>query len=275
MWITFFLFLEINFINFIWIDSKKCYNDNGDSMLLNVKDTDVNYVRYGKENSQAIVYLHGWGQNIQMMKPVADPFQDKFDIVILDLPGYGQSSEPKYAWTVYEYVEFLKEFLEKLKIKKPILVGHSFGGKISLLYASKYEVEKLVLFGSPFKKEIEKLSLKTKTLKALKKVPLINKFEDFAKKHIGSTDYRNASKIMREILVLTVNLDITEEVKKIKAPTFIIWGSLDEAVDVERAYELEKLIPDAGLAVYDNCTHYAYLENLKQTINIMDSFLNN
>lgn len=80
---------------------------------------------------------------------------------------------------------------------------------------------------------------------------------------------------MREILVLTVNLDITEEVKKIKAPTFIIWGSLDEAVDVERAYELEKLIPDAGLAVYDNCTHYAYLENLKQTINIMDSFLNN
>ena len=39
-------------------------------MLLNVKDTDVNYVRYGKENSQAIVYLHGWGQNIQMMKPV-------------------------------------------------------------------------------------------------------------------------------------------------------------------------------------------------------------
>lgn len=244
-------------------------------MLLNVKDTDVNYVRYGKENSQAIVYLHGWGQNIQMMKPVADPFQDKFDIVILDLPGYGQSGEPKYAWTVYDYVEFLKEFLEKLKIKKPILVGHSFGGKISLLYASKYEVEKLVLFGSPFKKEIEKLSLKTKTLKALKKVPLINKFEDFAKKHIGSTDYRNASKIMREILVLTVNLDITEEVKKIKAPTFIIWGSLDEAVDVERAYELEKLIPDAGLAVYDNCTHYAYLENLKQTINIMDSFLNN
>ena len=240
-------------------------------MLLNVKDTNVNYVRYGKENSQAIVYLHGWGQNIQMMKPVADPFQDKFDIVILDLPGYGQSSEPKYAWTVYDYVEFLK----KLKIKKPILVGHSFGGKISLLYASKYEVEKLVLFGSPFKKEIEKLSLKTKTLKALKKVPLINKFEDFAKKHIGSTDYRNASKIMREILVLTVNLDITEEVKKIKAPTFIIWGSLDEAVDVERAYELEKLIPDAGLAVYDNCTHYAYLENLKQTINIMDSFLNN
>lgn len=244
-------------------------------MLLNIKDTDVNYIRYGKKDGKSIIYLHGWGQNIEMMKPVADPFQDKFDIVIIDLPGYGQSLEPKYAWTVYDYVDFLKEFLEKLKIEKPILVGHSFGGKISLLYASKYEVEKLILFGSPYKQEITKMSLKTKTLKALKKVPVINKFEDFAKKHIGSIDYRNASKIMREILVLTVNLDITEEVKKIKAPTFIIWGSLDEAVDVERAYELEKLIPDAGLVVYDNCTHYAYLENLNQTINIMDSFLNN
>ena len=136
-------------------------------------------------------------------------------------------------------------------------------------------MNQLILFGSPYKKEIEKLSLKTKTLKALKKVPGINKFEDFAKKHIGSEDYRKASKVMREILVLTVNLDITEEVKKITAPTLIIWGSLDEAVDVQRAHELEQLIPDAGLVVYENCTHYAYLENLNQTIQVLNSFLNN
>ena len=242
-------------------------------MLLNVKDTDVNYVRYGKENSQTIVYLHGWGQNIQMMKPVADPFQDKFDIVILDLPGYGQSSEPKYAWTVYDYVEFLKEFLEKLKIKKPILVGHSFGGKISLLYASKYEVEKLVLFGSPFKKEIEKLSLKTKILKQAKKIPLINRFSEIAKRHIGSTDYRSASAIMREILVSTVNLDITYDVKKITCPTLIVWGDLDAAVPLEDAYTLEGLIKDAAVIVYEGCTHYAYLENLGQTISIIGSFV--
>ena len=49
----------------------------------------------------------------------------------------------------------------------------------------------------------------------------VNKLEGFAKKHIGSTDYRNASEMMRKILVNTVNLDITEEVKKIKCPTFV------------------------------------------------------
>ena len=136
-----------------------------------------------------------------------------------------------------------------------------------------YKTEKLVLFGSPFKKEIQKLSLKTKILKSLKKVPVLNKLEGFAKKHIGSTDYRNASDTMRKVLVNTVNLDITEEVKKINAPTLIIWGTNDEAVPLEHAYELETLIKDAGVVVYENCTHYAYLENLNQTINVLYSFL--
>lgn len=244
-------------------------------MVCKIDGINVHYERLGNNQKQAIIYLHGWGQNTIMMEPIAKPFYDEFDTIVVDLPGFGDSEEPKRVYTVYDYAECIYKLCKKLNVSNPILIGHSFGGKVSLVFASKYGASKLILFGSPFKKEIEKLSLKTKTLKALKKVPLINKFEDFAKKHIGSTDYRNASKIMREILVLTVNLDITEEVKKIKAPTFIIWGSLDEAVDVERAYELEKLIPDAGLAVYDNCTHYAYLENLKQTINIMDSFLNN
>ena len=62
----------------------------------------------------------------------------------------------------------------------------------------------------------------------MKKVPLVNKLEKFAKKHIGSTDYRNASSIMREVLVKTVNLDISLELNKISAETLLIWGSLDE-----------------------------------------------
>ena len=107
----------------------------------------------------------------------------------------------------------------------------------------------------------------------MKKVPGLNKLEGFAKKHIGSTDYRNASPLMREILVNTVNLDITEEVKKIKCSTLIIWGTLDDAVPVERAYELEELIQDAGVVVYEGCSHYAYLERIQQTINVVRVFL--
>ena len=242
-------------------------------MQINIKNVNINYVRYGKEDAKTIVYLHGWGQNIAMMKPVADPFTDEYNVLIVDLPGYGDSEEPPFAWTVNDYVECFKEMCEKLNIDEPILVGHSFGGKISLLYASKYDVEKLVLFGSPFKQEVTKVSLKLKVLKGLKKVPLVNKLEGFAKKHIGSEDYKSASPLMREILVSTVNLDITEDVKKIKCPTLIVWGTNDEAVPVERAYELEKLIDDAGVIVYEGCTHYAYLERLNQTINVLWNFL--
>ena len=241
-------------------------------MLIN--NTEIHYERYNEGAKNPLVFIHGWGQNIEMMLPIAKPFIENHDVILIDLPGFGKSGELKNAWEVIDYVEMLHQLLINLNIKKPTLVGHSYGGKISLLYASKYEVDKLVLFGSPFKKEIEKVSLKLKTLRALKKVPGLSAFEEFAKKHIGSTDYQNASPILRETLVKTVNLDITEEVKKIKAPTLLVWGTNDEAVSIERAYELEKLIPDAGLVVYENATHYAYLENLGQTINVMKSFLN-
>lgn len=238
-----------------------------------IKGITVNSITYGNPQGKDVVLLHGWGQNIEMMRPVGDALQKEYLVTIIDLPGHGGSEEPTNPWEVNDFVEMLKELLEQLKIKKPILIGHSFGGKVSLLYASKYEVEKLVLFGSPFKKEIKKESMKLKVLKQMKKVPGLNKLEEFAKKHMGSDDYRNASPLMRKILVNTVNLDITEDVKKISSPAIIIWGTLDEAVPLKRAYELEQLMPDAAVIEYEGCTHYAYLENLGRTVKIVRTFL--
>ena len=241
-------------------------------MIKTINNVAVNYIDYG-EGEKTIVLLHGWGQNIEMMKPVGDKFKKSHRIIVVDLPGFGLSEEPKEVWNLFDYVSCIKKLIDNLKIEKPILVGHSFGGKISLLYASMYEVEKLILFGSPFKQEIKKLSFKTKVLKFLKKVPVVNKLEGFAKKHIGSTDYKNASEVMRKILVEHVNLDIEEEVKKIKCPTLLLWGTMDTEVPVERAYELEKLISDAGVVTFEGCSHYAYLERLGQTINILKNFI--
>ena len=242
-------------------------------MKMKIMDVNLNYQRYGNIKGKTIVLLHGWGQNIDMMKPIGDRFTKDFDIVIFDLPGFGNSSEPKEFFSCYDYVELIHKALEELKVEKPIIIGHSFGGKLGLLYASIYETEKLVCLASPFCKEIQKVTMKARLLKTLKKVPVLNKLEDFAKRHMGSTDYRNASGVMRNILVGHVNLDIKEDIKKIKCPTLLIWGTNDEAVSIERAYELEKLIKDAGLVVYEGCTHYAYLERLGQTISVLKSFL--
>lgn len=242
-------------------------------MIKEVNKVKINYELYGNKQEKTIVLLHGWGQNIQMMKPLGDSLSKEYQILVIDLPGHGNSEEPKEVWNLYNYVESVHALITSLKIKQPVLVGHSFGGKISLLYASKYEVKKLIILAAPFKKEIQKLSLKTRCLKALKKVPGLNKLENWAKQHMGSTDYRNASPIMRQILVNHVNLDITDEVKKITVPTLLIWGTMDEAVPLARAYELESMIPNAGVVEYEGCTHYAYLERLNQTVSVIKQFM--
>ena len=231
---------------------------------------DINYIRYGNNKNRTIVMLHGWGQNIEMMKFIGDKLDE--DVLIIDLPGFGKSKEPDTVLSIYDYANLVHDLISNLKIKNIILIGHSFGGKIALAYASKYKVEKLVLLASPFKSKENKINIRTKVLKKLKKVPGLNKLEEFAKKHIGSTDYKNASGIMREILVKHVNLDITEDVKKITCPTLIIWGDNDECVPLSDGKLLEKLIKNSGLIVFEGCTHYAYLERLDQLIRILNEF---
>lgn len=240
-------------------------------MRIKIKNIDINYIQYGK--GKDIVLLHGWGQNIAMMKPLGDKLEKNYRITILDLPGYGESEEPKTELNIYDYCEILEIFLNELKITNPIIMGHSFGGRISIVYSSKNPVEKLILFGSPCIRKQQKLSFKVKTLKALKKVPGLNKLENFAKKHIGSRDYRNASEIMRKILVNTVNQDLSTEAKLIKCPTLLIWGDNDTEAPLEDAKELEQIMIDAGLIVFPNSSHYAYLENLHQVLKILKEFL--
>jgi len=238
---------------------------------INIRNININYIQYGSGSD--VVLLHGWGQNIAMMKPIGDRLQKNHRITILDFPGFGESEEPKTALTVYDYCEILEELLKKLKVKKPVIMGHSFGGRIAIIYASRNEVEKVVLFGSPCIRKEVKPSLKLRMLKSLKKIPGINKLEGFAKNHMGSRDYKNASEIMKKILVNVVNEDLSECAKKINVPTLLIWGDRDTEAPVEDAKELEKIIPDAGLIVLPNSTHYAYLENLPQVINILNNFL--
>lgn len=240
-------------------------------MKIKIKDLDINYIQYGK--GKDIVLLHGWGQNIEMMKPLGDKLQKKYRITILDLPGFGESSEPTTELNIYDYCDILEMFLKKLKISDPIIMGHSFGGRVSIIYASRNKVDKLVLFGSPCIRKEQKPNLKVKTLKILKKVPGLNKLENFAKKHIGSRDYKNASPIMRKILVNTINQDLSNEARLINCPTLLIWGDNDTEAPLEDAKELEKIIPDAGLIVFPNSTHYAYLEHLNQVLRIMKEFL--
>ena len=237
-----------------------------------IMNTKVNYEYVDIHSEVTVVLLHGWGQNIEMMKPIGDKLTDKYNVLIIDLPGFGLSDEPEHAWDLMEYVLCVRELIVSLKLKKVILVGHSFGGRISLVYASKYPVYKLVCFGSPYCSELKKLPLSSRIYKKIKNVTGLKWLAEIIKKHVGSTDYKNASPVMRNVLVKTVNQNISEYAKKITAPTLLIWGSLDTAAPLYRAYELKDMIKDSAVIVYDGATHYAYLERLNQVIKVLRVF---
>ena len=242
-------------------------------MFERIKECNIKYIQYGNNKGKELVLLHGWGQNIEMMLPVGNGLKDKYHITIKDLPGFGESSEPTIAFTLYDYYECIKELLDRLKVKNPTMIGHSFGGRISIIYSALEKTEKLVLLSSPFIKRIQKPTMKTRLLKVLKKVPGLSALEEFAKQHIGSTDYRNATPIMRDILVKTVNEDLTNYVKQIKASTILIAGEYDTAVPLTEMQEYTKYIDDSALIVYPGATHYAYLEDINRTIAIIRNFI--
>lgn len=241
--------------------------------MFTYENININYEYIDNKNGHTLVFLHGWGQNIQMMLPIANPFTKDNNVLVIDLPGHGKTNEPTYAWDLEKFVDMLHELFKFLKINNPVLIGHSFGGKLSIIYASKYKVEKLVLLSSPYKVQIKKLPLKTKIVKKLAKVPGLKQLANYFKKHMGSTDYRNASPIMRDILVKHVNTDTTDNCKKINVPTIIIWGTNDNTVDIENAYEIEKLIKDSAVIPYEGMDHFAYFNDPQKTINIIKSFI--
>ena len=238
-------------------------------MKININNLNINYIQYGE--GKDIILLHGWGQNIEMMKPLGDNFSDRFRVTILDLPGFGESEEPKETWTIDKYEELLEEFIKELKIKKPIVIGHSFGGRLAIRYSARNPIDKLVLFGSPCIRVNEELPLHVKILKGLKKIPGLNSFGEYMKKYIGSRDYKAASPIMRQTLVEVVNEDLSKYAREIEEPTLLIWGDHDDEAPLNEAQELEKIMIDAALVVLPG-THYAYLENLPQVVNILNNF---
>lgn len=239
-------------------------------MKIKIDNINVNYIQYGE--GKDVLLLHGWGQNIQMMKPIGDNLCRNHRITIIDFPGFGESDEPLVPWTIRDYAVLVEKLVKELGIKKPVVMSHSFGGRVAIYFSADNPIEKLVLFGSPCIREETALPLSVRILKKLKTLPGLDKLGEKMKKYIGSRDYKAASPIMRQTLVNVVNEDLASYARRIEEPTLLIWGENDTEAPVEGAKELEKIMIDAGLIILPG-THYAYLENLGQVITILNNFI--
>ncbi|ENH97887.1 alpha/beta hydrolase fold protein [Gracilibacillus halophilus YIM-C55.5] len=247
-------------------------------------EIDQLHIHYQQEGEgQPVVLLHGWGTSLDLFADLQHSLAQDFQVTSIDFPGFGQSDEPPESWDVSQYTDFLEKLLLQLQIEQPILVGHSFGGRVSIKYASRHsDVEKIILIGSAGIKPKRSLKyyVKVYTFKAIKqclRLPVLNKYkEDILSKYrgkAGSSDYQNASRVMQQTLSKVVNEDLTHHMPHIQAPTLLIWGANDTATPVDDARKMEELIPDAGLALIEGAGHYVFLEQKRRVATIIDTFL--
>lgn len=241
----------------------------------------VHYTVHGEGNP--VILMHGWGCSHATLASIEKIAVEHHCVYNIDFPGFGQSQEPQTVWGVEDYTHMLEVLIEQEQIDNPVLLGHSFGGRVGILYASRHsDVKKLILVDAAGIKPRRSLKyyIKVYSFKAYKKLlyciigkERAEKVLDRYRAKAGSKDYGQASPRMRAILSKVVNEDLKHCLPLIKAPTLLIWGENDTATPLRDAQYMEKHIPDAGLVSFAGCGHYSFLDNPYQFAAVLRSFL--
>ena len=100
--------------------------------------------------AQTVVFLHGWRSEAAVWRPVMDRLGRRYRQFALDLPGFGKSEKPKHIFTLVDYATVVLGFIKKMELKKIVVVGHSFGGRVVIKLSALEPdiVEKLILVDS-------------------------------------------------------------------------------------------------------------------------------
>ena len=251
-------------------------------MFIEIKGLKTEYTECGE--GIPVLLLHGWGSSFDVYKGIIASLKDRCRLVAVNFPGCGQSETMKEPWCLEDYCDFCLEFMEKLNLKDPILMGHSHGGRVVLKLTAEKMVNppKIVLLDSAglIPKKTFKQKCRAKSFKAIKRVLTLPVFKNYsedllqkARNHYGSADYNAAPEVLRKTLVSLVNTDIRDILPNIACPSLLIWGDKDTATPLEDAKTIESLIPDAGLCVLEGTGHYSFCEKPYQAQAILNSFI--
>lgn len=247
---------------------------------ITIKGTQVQY-KVGGEG-RPVILLHGWGCNIATMASIENILLPHFKVYTLDFPGFGGSAVPSEVWGVEEYTQMLEQFVAELQIERPILIGHSFGGRVSILYGSRNDVQKIVLVDAAGAKPRRSLKyyLKVYSYKLYKKFLYCTMGKERAEEKLeqrrrtaGSADYNALNGMMRRIFVKVVNEYLEPVMPHIKCPVQLIWGAKDQDTKLREAKVMLKLIPQARLDVIDDAAHYSFLDNPFRFRALLTAFL--
>ncbi|HEX9664798.1 MAG TPA: alpha/beta hydrolase, partial [Patescibacteria group bacterium] len=103
--------------------------------FLKIQNLNISYKISGQ--GQKILLLHGWGTDLSYFNDLVKLLvADEFQVVAVDLPGFGRSDSLDQGWSVDDYADFTNEFINNLNINDCYLLGHSFGGRIGIKLAA-------------------------------------------------------------------------------------------------------------------------------------------
>ncbi len=226
-------------------------------MQVKIKDWNINYEVEG--DGEPIIFLHGWLTDLESMRPLTTNLVKKFKVYLVDVVGFGKSDLPEEPLNSQDFAEFLKEFMEKLKIENPVLIGHSNGGRIIINAVGKklVKAKKIVLIDSAGIKPHHTTSYYIKVgvykigklfLNLLPNTKGVKEFKERLRNNVGSSDYKASPTVLKETMKIILKEDVKDILPSINVPTLLIWGSLDTATPISDAKTMEKLIPNCRIS---------------------------
>lgn len=230
-----------------------------------------------------VMLLHGWGCDRAIWRAIVPLLVSRYRVVSVDFAGFGRSDEPRAVWGVEDYTRSIEALVSELGIERPTLIGHSFGGRVAILYASRNEVERVVLTDAAGVKPRRSLAYyyKVYSFKLMKHLlPLLigsrkaQMLVEQRRRKSGSSDYNQASPMMRAILSKCVNEDLCGVMPRVKAPVLLFWGDRDTATPINDARVMQRRIPNTELVIAEGAGHYAMLEQAELWQTTLRRFLN-
>ena len=206
-----------------------------------------------------IYLLHGWVYTVEKWAPLVEELK-KLDIEceMLAIPGLTTTIER--PWTLDDYVEWLNKKLGS--VEKPILLGHSNGGRIAIAYSAKYpkKLSRLILVDSAglidrrLKPALKRLVFKH--LAAIgKRFTNSQKLREVLYGTANEKDYLEASPIMKKTMAGLIAVDLAPDLSKIVTPTLIIWGENDRSTPLFQGKLIHQMIAGSKLEIIKGANH--------------------
>ena len=202
------------------------------------------------EGTPKVIWLHGWGRSSADFRVAGETLAARgVASLALDLPGFGASPAPDSPMGARGYAELIGPVVREATHGEPyVLVGHSFGGRIAAVLGSRGEagLRGLVFAGAPL---VARTTSPRRTPWPYRLVRTAAKWHlvspgrlEAAKRKYGSVDYRNATGVMRDVLVATVNETYEAELAAITTPSIFVWGANDSDVPPNIAQRAAALV---------------------------------